>query len=50
MIGGENFMAMVKDYLHNAFKHGIESGKLQYGVGQELASAENCGSFGDFKF
>ena len=33
-------MAMVKDYLHNKFKHGIEAGKLQYGVGQEIASAE----------
>lgn len=33
-------MAMVKDYLYNAFKHGIDAGKLQYGVGQEIASAE----------
>lgn len=33
-------MAMVKDYLYNKFKHGIEAGKLQYGVGQEIASAE----------
>ena len=31
---------MVKDYLHNKFKHGIEAGKLQYGVGQETTSAE----------
>lgn len=29
-------MAMVKDYLYNAFQHGIEAGKLQYGVGQEI--------------
>ena len=33
-------MPMVKDYLHNNFKHGIEAGKLQYGVGQETTSAE----------
>ncbi len=33
-------MAMVKDYLHNKFKHGIDAGILQYGVGQETASAE----------
>ena len=33
-------MAMVKDYLYNKFKHGIESGVLQYGVGQETSSAE----------
>jgi len=33
-------MAMVKDYLYNAFKHGIDAGKLQYGVAQEIASAE----------
>lgn len=33
-------MPMVKDYLYNAFKHGIDAGKLQYGVGQELASAQ----------
>ena len=33
-------MAMVKDYLHNAFKHVIDAGILQYGVGQEIASAE----------
>lgn len=33
-------MAMVKDYLHNSFKEGIDAGKLQYGVGQEIASAE----------
>ena len=26
-------MPMVKDYLKNKFKHGIEAGKLQYGVG-----------------
>ena len=33
-------MPMVKDYLHNKFKHGIEAGILQYGVGQETTSAE----------
>ena len=33
-------MPMVKDYLYNKFKHGIEAGKLQYGVGQETPSAE----------
>jgi len=33
-------MPMVKDYLYNKFKHGIEAGKLQYGVGQETTSAE----------
>ena len=33
-------MPMVKDYLNNKFKHGIEAGKLQYGVGQETTSAE----------
>lgn len=33
-------MAMVKDYLKNNFKHGIEAGKLQYGVGQEIPSAD----------
>ena len=33
-------MPMVKDYLHNKFKHGIEAGLLQYGVGQETTSAE----------
>ena len=34
------FMAMVKDYLHNKFKHGIEAGILQYGVAQETTSAD----------
>ena len=33
-------MAMVKDYLHNAFKHGIDAGKLQYGVAQETTSPD----------
>ena len=33
-------MPMVKDYLKNKFKHGIEAGVLQYGVGQETTSAE----------
>ena len=33
-------MPMVKDYLYNKFKHGIESGVMQYGVGQETTSAE----------
>ena len=33
-------MPMVKDYLYNKFKHGIEAGKRQYGVGQETTSAE----------
>ncbi|MCR5833958.1 MAG: hypothetical protein K6G55_04830 [Selenomonadaceae bacterium] len=33
-------MAMVKDYLDNKFKHGIESGVLQYGVAQETTSAD----------
>ena len=33
-------MPMVKDYLKNNFKHGIEAGVLQYGVGQETTSAE----------
>ena len=33
-------MPMVKDYLHNKFKHGIEAGVLQYGVAQETTSAE----------
>lgn len=33
-------MPMVKDYLSNAFKHGIEAGKMQYGVAQETTSAD----------
>ena len=33
-------MAIVKDYLHNKFKHGIEAGILQYGVAQETTSAD----------
>ena len=33
-------MPMVKDYLNNAFKHGIEAGKLQYGVAQETTSPD----------
>lgn len=33
-------MPMVKDYLHNAFKHGIDAGKLQYGVGMETTSPD----------
>ena len=33
-------MPMVKDYLYNSFKHGIESGKLQYGVVQETTSPD----------
>ncbi|MBR1397473.1 MAG: hypothetical protein IJ563_08070, partial [Selenomonadaceae bacterium] len=33
-------MPMVKDYLHNPFKHGIEAGILQYGVAQETTSAD----------
>ena len=33
-------MPMVKDYLYNKFKHGIEAGKFQYGVAQETTSAE----------
>ena len=33
-------MAMVKDYLNNKFKHGIESGVLQYGVAQETTSPD----------
>ncbi|MBR1729493.1 MAG: hypothetical protein IJ728_14725 [Selenomonadaceae bacterium] len=33
-------MSMVKDYLNNPFKHGIESGILQYGVAQETTSAD----------
>ena len=33
-------MPMIKDYLYNKFKHGIDAGILQYGVGQEMASAE----------
>ena len=34
------FMAMLKDYLHNKFKHGIEAGILQYGVAQETTSPD----------
>ena len=34
------FMAMVKDYLKNNFKHGIEAGILQYGVVQETTSPD----------
>lgn len=33
-------MAMVKDYLNNKFKHGIEKGILQYGVGMEMTSPD----------
>ena len=33
-------MAMVKDYLHNKFKHGIDAGILQYGVAQETTSPD----------
>lgn len=33
-------MPMVKDYLHNKFKHGIEAGILQYGVAQETTSPD----------
>ena len=33
-------MAMVKDYLHNKFKHGIDAGILQYGVAQETTSTD----------
>ncbi len=33
-------MAMVKDYLENKFKHNIEAGILQYGVGQETTSMD----------
>lgn len=33
-------MPMVKDYLKNAFKHGIEAGKMQYGVAQETTSPD----------
>ena len=33
-------MPMVKDYLENKFKHGIEAGKLQYGVAMETTSAD----------
>ena len=33
-------MPMVKDYLKNNFKHGIEAGILQYGVAQETTSAD----------
>ena len=33
-------MPMVKDYLNNKFKHGIDAGILQYGVAQETTSAD----------
>ncbi|MBQ7516190.1 MAG: hypothetical protein IJS96_07885 [Schwartzia sp.] len=33
-------MPMVKDYLENKFKHGIEAGVLQYGVAMETTSAD----------
>lgn len=33
-------MSMVKDYLKNNFKHNIEAGILQYGIGQETTSAD----------
>ena len=33
-------MPMVRDYLYNKFKHGIDAGVLQYGVGQETTSAD----------
>ena len=34
LVGGRYFMPMVKDYLKNNFKRGIEAGILQYGVAQ----------------
>ena len=42
-------MPMVKDYLHNKFKHGIKSGIFQYGVGQETTSAEVAEILATFK-
>lgn len=33
-------MAITKDFLHNEFKRNIEAGKLQYGIAQEIPSAE----------
>lgn len=33
-------MAMVKDFLYNRFKHNIEAGKMQFGVGLETTSAD----------
>ncbi|MBE2986590.1 HpcH/HpaI aldolase/citrate lyase family protein [Campylobacter sp. RM12920] len=33
-------MAMVKDYLKNSFKENINAGNLQFGVAQEIPSAE----------
>lgn len=33
-------MAMTKDFLYNEFKHNIEAGKFQYGIAQEIPSAE----------
>ena len=33
-------MAMIKDYLNNKFKHGIDAGILQYGVAMETTSAD----------
>ena len=37
---GLSKMAMVKDYLNNKFKHGIETGVLQFGVAQETTSPD----------
>ncbi|WP_439257459.1 HpcH/HpaI aldolase family protein [Lonepinella sp. BR2271] len=33
-------MAILQDYLHNSFKHNVEAGKLQFGVGFETTSAD----------
>ncbi|MFB6349774.1 HpcH/HpaI aldolase/citrate lyase family protein [Moraxella sp. ZJ142] len=33
-------MAIIKDYLHNSFKHNVEAGKMQFGVGLETTSAD----------
>lgn len=33
-------MAMTKDFLHNQFKRNVEAGQLQYGIAQEIPSAE----------
>ncbi|MCF7522040.1 aldolase/citrate lyase family protein [Neisseria sp. ZJ106] len=33
-------MAIVKDFLHNSFKHNVEAGKMQFGVGLETTSAD----------
>ncbi len=38
-------MPMVKDYLHNKFKHGIKSGIFQYGVGQETIATFKKSAF-----